>query len=496
MISSRKNLFFISADHFQAYSWKNGELSSAQFFSNDAKGRDQFADFLKNNRHPSYLLTDVIEEDFRQESIPHLVGSNRRALISRKFDQYYRGTPFLQAHLLHRQAEGRRDDDMLFSSLTNPARISPWLDTMLSNQTALVGIYSVPTISTPLIQNIESEHVLLLTWEMHAGLRQTYFKNGRLHFSRLTPLSDNLSFSGAIVAETPRTQQYLKSLSLPPPGETLDVHIICDSQDRRALESEVHSSNELQYHYLDIRDLCKRLKSKGTPNSSDATPLFLQLLAAKPPGNQYANADHTHFSRLRQLRFILYGLAIANILIASVWTGSALLDGLNYSSESEPILNEASLLTRKANSIQTQFPKTSVPAADMKTAVTLIRKLNSYSPHPEKILTGLTQSLDQFTRVRTVKLAWQNSPADAAPSSYPAQVISYDGELLDFGSNYRGALTYLERFEQSLTQHGYTIASSTLPVDVSSKGSISNTSGLDASKPAQFSVKIVWREKE
>ena len=76
--------------------------------------------------------------------------------IKRKFEQFYRNTPFRQATLLHRQEEGRRDDEMLFSALTNPQRISPWLDALLANHIPLVGIYSIPNISTPLLRNIPS----------------------------------------------------------------------------------------------------------------------------------------------------------------------------------------------------------------------------------------------------------------------------------------------------------------------------------------------------
>src|SRR5450631_1569741 len=172
MSLSKKTLLFLSADHFQAYIWDKGILSDSQYFNNDANGRDQFSGYLKLHRNPAYLLVDVIEEDFRQETVPHLVGKNRRDLIGRKFEQYYRNTLFRQAKVLRRQEDGRRDDEMLFSALTNPQRISPWLDTLLTNSIPLIGIHSLPNISLPLLKNIDSEHVLLVSWEKHAGLRQ------------------------------------------------------------------------------------------------------------------------------------------------------------------------------------------------------------------------------------------------------------------------------------------------------------------------------------
>jgi hypothetical protein len=496
MSLTSKTLLFLSAEHFQAYNWESGKLSEPQYFTNDSAGREQFSNYLKLHRNPAFLLVDVIEEDFRQETVPHLSGGNRRALIERKFEQYYRNTLFRQARVMHRQADGRRDDEMLFSALTNPQRISPWLDTLLHNSTPIIGIHSLPNISLPLIKDIQSDHVLLLSWEKHAGLRQTYFNKKRLHFSRLTPINSNNSFSESVAIETPRTQQYLKSLSLPPPGELLEVYIICHTNDKLAIESRLQSTSELHYSFLDIQTLGKNLKSKSTYPDSDATSLFLHLLAVKPPATHYANSIHTHFYLLWQLRLIFFGFAVIAALVSILWTGISFLEGQSYSAETQPILSQAAQLTRQADEIKSKFPVTTVPAVDMKTAVAISRKLTYYSPLPEEILSNLTGALDKFTRIRTNKISWQSSATDSGPSAYPAQVITFEGELTDFGTDYRNALAYLDEFQQVLTQRGYTVTAQTLPLDLSPKGSISGDAQAKSDKTGQFKLKLVWRQKE
>jgi hypothetical protein len=491
-----RTLLFLSADFFHVSIWQGGELGEPQYFSNDANGREQFSAFLNEHPEPAYLLVDVIEEDFRLETVPHLIGPARKALLARKFEQFYRGTPFHEATLLQRQKEGRRDDEMLFSALTNPARILPWLDTLLANRTPLVGIYSLPNITTPLIRDIASDHVLLLSWEKDAGLRQTYFKNKRLNFSRLIPVTGDNAFSESVATETPRTQQYLKSLSLPPPGEVLDVYIICHANDRIALQTHLEGSSELHYTYLDIQELGKRFKDRETYTDSDATPLFLHLLAADPPATHYANSGHTHFYMLCQLRNVLYGLAAAITAASALWSAFTFWQGRDYVADTEPLQVQTEHILQQVQQIQRGFSNTTVPATDMKTAVLLTRKLDAYSPPPEHILRELTLVLNKFTQMKVNKLAWQASASDAAPSPYPAQLITLDGELLKFGSDYRKAFNYLERFQQALVQQGYTASTLTLPLDVSSKGSISGDAQKDDSKPAQFTLKIIWRPKE
>jgi hypothetical protein len=490
-----RTLLFLSADTFHASIWHGGKMGAPLTFSNDANGRENFSAYLKQHRNPAYMLVDVIEEDFRLETVPHLTGSARRDLQARKFEQFYRGTPFRQALLLQRQEEGRRDDEMLFSALTNPQRISPWLDTLLANRIPLVGIYSLPNISSPLLKDLPSDHVLLLSWEKNAGLRQTYFNNKRLHFSRLIPVAAE-SFTDSVATETPRTQQYLKSLSLPPPGEVLDVYIICHVKDRVALQARLEGSGDLRYTYLDIQELGKRVKSRNTYSDSDATPLLLHLLASKPPKSQYANSEHTHFHWLRQARRLCFILAALTALGGVVWSGMAFWQGREYISGTAPLNMQTERNRQQTQQIQSGFASSNIPATDMKTAVLLSRKLNLYTPPTEEILHELTYALDKFTQIKVNKLSWQSSAADAAPSLYPAQVITFDGSLVDFGNEYRKALGYLERFQQALTQQGYTVTAVKLPLDVSSKGSLSgNTNKMDGSA-AQFTLKIIWRQKE
>ncbi|MDP2804754.1 MAG: hypothetical protein Q8O24_02315 [Gallionellaceae bacterium] len=496
MSLSKRTLLFLSAEHFQACSWESGKLSDAHYFSNDSDGRENFSAYLQQHKEPALLLVDVIEEDFRHESVPHLIGSNKRALIERKFEQYYRNTLFRQAKLLHRQEDGRRDDEMLFSALTNPQRISPWLDTLLINGTPLIGIYSLPNISNPLLKDIESDHVLLLTWENHAGLRQTYFNNKRLHFSRLTPFNSSNVCSDVVVKETPRTQQYLKSLSLPPPGEILDVYIVCHADDKTTLESKLESTSDLHYHFLDIQAISDRFKSKDTYKDSDSTSLFLHLLASKPPVSHYATSEHTRYYILWQLRWILFGLAAVVALVGALWSSISFWQGSDYTTETAPLLSQAAQLNQQTEAIQRQFPITTIPAADMKAAVTSMRKFDSYYPVPEEVLVQITNVLSQYTKISPSKIEWKTSTADAAPSAYPAQIISFDGELLGFGNDYRSSLDYLERFQKALTEKGYVVTTQKPPLDISSQGSINGDFQSAVNKSSAFSLKLIWRHPE
>ena len=482
-----KTLLFLSADHFHACTWEHGALSAARHFAGDADGRAQFAEFLQAHPAPAYLLTDLIEEDFRLETVPHLRGAEHRALIRRKLEQHYRNTPFRQALMLQRRKDGRRDDELLFSSLTNPALISPWLGVMQEHGTALVGIYSVPCISAPLVKDLPCEHLLLLSWEKLAGLRQTYFDCGLLRFSRLTPVNDSDSFSAAAATESLRTQQYLKNLSLLTHGQVLNVAIICHADDRPELEKYLSDDTDMHYAYLDIRELGQRIKSKADYADSDATLLFLHLLATQPPRSHYAAAEHTHFLRLSKIRSRLHVLSTSIAAACLLWVTVNIWHAQVMHNENNSIKAQASSLSQQTQLITLDFPNTSISATDMKTAVQLSRKLDGYSPPPQLMLDALSKTLGDFPRIRIDKLSW-----DASTASPGEQNILLGGELTEFSGDFRSALNYLNRFQQVLTQRGYRVSVLTLPLDISPNGSIAADAIESNDKPALFSLKIIW----
>ncbi len=295
-------LLFLSSNHLQARWLENGKTIAEGDFPDSADGKANFSTFLKGKKCATYLLVDVIEEDFRQETIPHLIGGTRNALLKRKFEQFYRDTPFQQATFLQRQSNGRRDDEMLFSALTNPSAITPWVDIMLTYKTPLIGIYSVPQVSTPLVKNHISKHLLLISWERSAGLRQSYFRDHRLNISRLTPLRGETTFQDAVLDELGRTYQYLKNLSLLPAGQTLDVRIMGAVNDLVELQQKLPRSADMRYDFADLEDIAKQLKFNDTVTDSDASLLFMHQLLATPPKSSYANSSHTHFYDLWKLR--------------------------------------------------------------------------------------------------------------------------------------------------------------------------------------------------
>jgi len=492
-------LLFLSASHLHAQLMAGETVVAQREFDDTAEGPGDFASFVKTARHPTYLLVDLIEEDFRQESIPHLIGGSRNALLQRKFEQFYRGTPFRQATLLKRQKTGRRDDDMLFSALTNPALITPWVNILLAHQIPLVGIYSVPQISAPLVKDHPSEYLLLISWEKSAGLRQTYFSNHRLQISRLTPINTDLTFQDAVTRELPRTYQYLKSLSLLPAGQMLDVRLLGHDLDLLELQSDLPANTDMRYDFVDLEKLAGKLGIEHDFVDSDASQIFLHHLATNPPPTHYANAEHVHYCTLWRLRRALNWIGRGLLLGALAWgTADLWQSGVNVN-KARSMNDEAQRIQNEARQITDSFQNTLAPASDMKASVSIMHNLGLQTLPPAEAMQPVSRVLDRYPRIEIDELEWKMDAAEPTannlPSGIPAQVLTLKGRLLGFDSDYRTALGYLDRFQHDLEKQGYLVTALSKPLDISPGGNISDRVETQQEALA-FALKLSRRSPE
>lgn len=487
---ARKTLLYLCDHQLLAGQWQGGRLSTMQNFAGNAAGREQFAAFLKTRRDPVCLLTDLVGEDFRIETMPHVRGGDYAALVQRKLEQHFRNTPFRRAACLQRLQQGRRDDRMLFAALVDPALLAPWLDILQQQCVPLAGIHSVAAVSGMLVRHLSTAPLLLLSWEKYAGLRQSYFAAGELHFSRLTTMADDAALALTVATEVARIRQYLHSLSLLSSEQEVQVCVICHVRDMAALEEQLRNSTAMHYHLLDLAELARRVKLKTECSDSDATPLLLHLLARQPPRSQYADAVATRDFRLRHVRQVLAGSGAALFAAGLLWCAAELRAGERLDGESRLLGQQAYSLSQQLQQVVADTPGVTASAADMKTAVLLMRKLERYSPPLQQVLGGLGAALGSCPRIRVERLSWQANTL----KSTPVQIISLDGELQGFAGDYRAALDYLERFRQALTQHGYEVQAQTLPPDIGPQPSATADAGREQEKAVRFSLQFMWRQ--
>jgi hypothetical protein len=215
---TRRHVLHLDATQLVAYRWRAGNVTESARFAANADGHAAFAEFLRQRPDGLYLmLCDLADESFVSEMVPFVRGPDRSALIRRKLSQLFFGTPLACARSLGRGRTGRRDEQILFCSLTRPATLEPWLAALRSAEVALSGIHSVALASEPVLECMRlTEGQTLLLHVSAAGVRQSFFENGRLRFSRLTPLTalSSNDLPRACAEEARRLHPYLLSQRL------------------------------------------------------------------------------------------------------------------------------------------------------------------------------------------------------------------------------------------------------------------------------------------
>ena len=294
-------------------------IVSRREFAVSGAGATEFERYLAGMADvPTHIFTDLAEEDFRLDTIPHVGKRDREAILNRKLAQIFRNTPYRHALLQGREAEGRRDDRVIYTAITNPEVLRPWLEIIERLKVPLAGIHSAAVFSSVLLEELDLlfPHTLLVTFTPGDAMRQTYFRDREIKFSRLTPidLEEGQTLGTMIAEETTRTWQYLDSLRHFAPDDRLEVCILLHPNDRPAIEPALRDFAQLQYRLLDIEQVAQKLGLKPPPLDSTAEEVMvhlfllrkarepLRLPGAAPPRDAAQRAHRAHAGRRRHPR--------------------------------------------------------------------------------------------------------------------------------------------------------------------------------------------------
>ena len=520
----RKHLFYLSSDQLSAYLWERGQLSAGPVFSNDRAGIDAFMDYVDSLGYvPAYLLADLIEEDFQRASLPHVTGRAGRNLLERRLLQQYRETPYRAAAIQGRDTDGRMDDQALLSGLTNPGLVQPWLQALEMLRAPVAGLYSATLMSPYLLKKLglQEEHLLLVS-QQSAGLRQSYFQNGLLKFSRLTLAEDRDGEPVNLARETEKTQQFLTSVRLIGRGDVLHTVVLTPSEQIERLQEQCHNGAETAYEFLAMESAAIKLGLPRAPELADT--FLLTLLGRELPASQYALGEAQRYFKLWRARLSLYAVSATVALLSLVWIGANFWRYFDAMGAADRAYAEADHYDVRYKEALSSMPPAVSRTANMKAAVTVEQMLMRQGPQPFPIMSKLSDALDKVPSIRVTLLEWKvNLPGvKAGPSEGPGAMPSgAPGEVLDPISstmlgipaappqalrveaeidvaqdNYRNVVDSMNSFTQELArQPRMTVEIEQLPVDTRSNvrlsGKAGSVSGGVESK-AKFIINLVW----
>lgn len=526
----RNHLLYLTSDLLCVYQWQHGKLTAGPCFAPDRPGIDAFMDYMDAlPQRPVWLLTDLIEEDFQRITLPHVGGRAGGQLLQRRLTQQYRETPYRHVSIQGREETGRRDDIALLSALTNPAIIAPWVDALEALKIPLAGLYSTTLLSNGLRRKLglRLDHLLLVT-QQSGGLRQSYFRNGQLKFSRLTLAVGRDGTPVNIAAESARTLQFLTSVHLIRRGDVLHTVIVTPAEQIARLETLCRNGPETAYHFVTMETAAARVGLAETPRLADA--LLLHLLGSNLPHSHYTIGPARRYYQLWWARVAMYGASAAILACTLMWSGVSMWRAGQANRAAATLSAEAAGADARYRVVMSDMPPAVAKTANMRAAVSVERMLAGQAPEPLPMLHALGQALDQSPLIRLTLLDWSvklpgaGSVAPAEPGAAmpaptaspgdnvvatplpalllgiptrPPQGLRLEAEIGGPQDDYRAVLDAMNQFAQRLARVPHmTVEIVARPLDTRPTVKLSGRAGMAANaaleeKP-KFSLNLVW----
>jgi len=478
----------IAADKVTVYHWGSGGLSDSFVFDADDTGLAFFTRYMEESPDiPVYLLVDAIEEEFRTETMPHVRGGDRQAMLQRRLARTFRNTPYVHAETQGREPDARRDDRILLAALTNPGLLAPWLEVFERVKVPVAGVYSVPLLSRLLLPSVKGTEgqFLLLTVQAASGLRQSCFVDGQLRASRLAKIvrTNPQDAAETILAELERFRRYLRSAGVIAGDKPLTVCVLSHGQLLMQLSTRLREGDQTNYRLVDVARVAGGLKVSGVLTSPHSDVLYAHLLLSRRPANHYGTASDIRYHRLHRLRIAMYSAAIVCLAAGLLLAGLLGIQGLYLGREADNTRQRTAFYAERLAIERGRLPPTLVEPFDIERAVEAVREIETHPITPGGALASLGQVLAGTPSLRLTGLDWDidRSPtgviaadegqgvAEAAgsavgnvESSLPGpqqratgpwllyQFLDLRGEVSGFAGDYRAALVAVESLARAL----------------------------------------------
>jgi hypothetical protein len=404
---------------------RRGHIEARREFAASGTGVVEFARHLANvPKKPVHVFTDLAEEDFRLDTIPHVGKTDRDAILNRKLTQIFRNTPYRYAELQGRETEGRRDDRVMYTAVTNPEMLKPWLDAIERIKAPLAGVHSAAVFSSALLEQLDLAfpHTLLVTLSPGGGMRQTYFRDREIKFSRLTPidLEEGQTLGTMMAEETTRTWQYLDSLRHFSEGDRLEVCVLVHRNDREAVQPALRGFAQIQYRILDIEQVAAKLGLKPAPLGSTAEEVFVHLFLNRKVANHFATSEMRRHNTVRNTRILAFQVSGAVLGASLAWGGWNLSQVVEAHNADQRSAQQLNALNREYDEITRGLPSFGVGGSAMRDAVSFYNFSIRGFPSITDFAAALSRVLQAHPEMRLAQLTWQATDDPASVASLPA----------------------------------------------------------------------------
>lgn len=419
-----ERIFYFSGYRMTVFDWDEKTLISSRDFLPNTAGFADFEYLLQQSiKMPARLLVDMIEEDFRRETIPHVNIFDRRSLINRLIDKHYRDEPYVHAKVLDRSKVGRKDDRVILSALTNTALLAPWLERIDKYNARLAGIWSIPLLTDKLLRPIvnEDKHALIVSRQVRSALRNSYFRDGKMLLSRQAKFDKDMwdkdDFEGVIAnleRGTIEIYNFLLNQRIMETNDYLNVYCILQEEQMSEARQLVHNTPEVHYTFFSIERLFANFGILGCEQHG-AAALFSYLCTRTNPISDHYGTEKQKSTYYQYLvdKVITQATEIGSLICITAAVILA-LNSLKLDQQQEILNLQTSTLQSEYNENYSAMANQLESAPTIQSAVELIVQLESdaaQAPHRFFSELGSVFSQPEFSNITLEDLGWRKYPS-------------------------------------------------------------------------------------
>ena len=517
---SNRRILFLSTHKAAIYHWQKGKLGSSFLFDVNEDGVLNFERYLREYPNiPVFILVDMFEEEYRRETVPHVFGPDRQAILERRKARLFRDTPYFYSSVQGREEGGRRDDRVFLSAITNPDAVKIWVDVLDKYKVPMAGINSLPIFTGSILNTFPnpSDQMLIVSIQSISGLRQTYFQDREFRISRLVqlPRYGTISYAPDISEEVEKIRRYLMSLRLISDDKPLDIYFLLTGELLGEVRRLYEDSAMIRYHVVDVNTLMENSGLKRRVSAPFSDQFYVNEFLKKPPRNFYASKRERRYSTMRKMRYSMLAASILLILTGVVISGINFVDGLTMKQDSLAAQKKAKFYADRYQMAREHLPKTPVEAPELKVAVDIVSELKKFRTSPIKIVKAISDGLNRYPELILDKVDWManvdpnfgsggtrtdtvpvmnaniNTTAQLPGGDY-YQIAVLDGHINGFKGDYRKAIATINAFTETIRKEDsvYNVSVLDFPLDISSKANLQGNAKTIV-KEAKFTIRVV-----
>jgi len=435
-----KRIFYYSGYRLTVFHWQDNECIATYSFNPGDEGLDKFSTYLRSTENtPVRILVDLIEEDFKKESIPHVGAADRKAIVSRIIDRQYRkNTDFATYRVVEREKSGRKDDIILYSVLSNPEILDPWLAPIKDAGIAIAGIWSLPLLTPKLFNNlkIKSNNVLLVSQQVPSNLRQTFIKNGKFESSRSAVVNlDDASIGEYISTEVEQTIRFLSNQRHIGFDEQIEIHVMCRKADIAEIKSQCIDTNLRVFHYHELKELENSLNCNI--QSAEYTNGIYSYVCANqiiPIGDYGNNAIFTKYYEQLSSK-ALYALSVILLLAATIFSFSFISESIIQDEEAITLRKQAEVIENNYQKKLASMEPRLKQAESMQSTVLLVDNIKSNRDvSPLNFMAFISRIMAQsgMHAIEITALSWKQNQSLTFPATNTRKIVKHN---IDYGKN-------------------------------------------------------------